>query len=159
LQPFFSTQGETPWGEVIEAAKTNSELPVIVERKDGELGGPTIATNKTKTTTGSSNKLRQELGAKLKPNDSTPTDAEGPHILVHDGVDDELFDDDVDVVLTDRQITARKTAEHVREQQLLKQYQADTKFIQEWVQKLPNPTGFKIQNVNEIMAKHFGSTY
>jgi mRNA-decapping enzyme subunit 2 len=127
LQPFFSRQGATPWGEVIDAAKSSLNLPTaIVSHEDG-------------------------VGSNLN--------VESTNLLVSQGEKGfdtvEIDDGDVDV-LTDRQITTMRKAEHERECKLLAQYEADTAFVRQWVKKLPNPTGFKIRNVDAIIAKHFG---
>jgi mRNA-decapping enzyme subunit 2 len=160
LQPFFTTTGATPWGEVIEAAKTSSDLPVIVEP---DVDGLAAVTTKTRASqdflmttlkvpsSSSSSKSKKGASASTKP-----------QIHVTDGMDYDDNDDDwyLDgVVLTDKEITARRQAEHEKEKRMLEQYEIDTKFVKDWVLKLPNPTGFKIQNVDDIIAKHFGPGY
>jgi hypothetical protein len=136
LQPFFSTQGATPWGEVIEEAKTSTFLPTLVEPDEERSGKP--------MTSGSSkNQSNSELWS----------------MLIHDErkVDDN--DDSCLDVLTDKEITAKRQAEYERERILLEQYENDTKFVHEWVRSLTNPNGFKIQNVDAIMEKHFGQGF
>jgi hypothetical protein len=58
-------------------------------------------------------------------------------------------------VLTDSEITRLSQAKADR-QRLEEQYKADTAFIQQWVANLPNPTGFRIPNVDAIIQRHFG---
>jgi hypothetical protein len=63
--------------------------------------------------------------------------------------------DDLDV-LTEAQITAKsQQRSHLVQKQskLLQQYEDDMRFIDNWVQNLPMPVPFKIQNVDAILAQ------
>lgn len=150
LQPFFNTQGATPWGDVVSDAKTDLNMPTVVE--------PTSEVAAQQQSS-SSNKASQELWSMLQVGGEGGSNAASgrPQIQVHDGAQDE--DNTFLDVLTDKQITAKRQAEFEREQKMLKQYEDDSEFVRRWVKKLSNPTGFKIQNVDAIIAKHFGQGF
>jgi mRNA-decapping enzyme subunit 2 len=149
LQPFFTSDGTTPWGELVEEAKPGSILPTMVEPGEDEAAA----------VPSSNNQINQELWSTrhLDGNDGLNMTSGRPRIQVHDAKDEN--GEDVLDVLTDKQITAKRQAEYQREQRMLEQYEEDMKFVRDWVQKLPNPTGFKIQNLDAIMAQHFGPGY
>jgi mRNA-decapping enzyme subunit 2 len=134
LQPFFSTQGSTPWGEVIDEAKSSSSLPTAMDSVEDGVG---IKVNRESTSL---------LICEGKEDLESVVD-NCPRLQRGNG--------DVDI-MTDNQITTMRKSEYERECRLLAQYEADTEFVRQWVQNLPNPTGFKIQNVDAIIAKHFG---
>lgn len=81
LQPFFSTQGATPWGDVVSDAKTDSNMPTVVE---------TTSDTPVKQRSSCRNKADQELWSMLQVEGKCNSNAVGgrPQILVHDGAQD-----------------------------------------------------------------------
>eukprot|EP00934_Nitzschia_sp_Nitz4_P004016 Nitzschia sp. Nitz4//scaffold49_size126201//124350//125876//NITZ4_003664-RA/size126201-processed-gene-0.104-mRNA-1//-1//CDS//3329553215//4006//frame0 len=117
LTPFFSEDGATPWGEVVEEAKSDAIVPQKRSKSKAANKGPAKATSSNQPP------------------------------------------DDLDV-LTDSQITKKSQERHFasQKQKMQMQYEKDMSFIQNWVSQLPNPTNFRIQNVEAIMQHHFGYT-
>ena len=125
LTPFFSTEGETPWGEVVEEAAANT----------------TTNTNTKKKTKKSKQRQRQaeeeqNLGRALleKLQKSSPKQASGRSTPT------------VDDVLIDAAITEKSQQEKLAEQK----YKQDIQFIQNWVGSLKRSSTFKI-NIDHVL--------
>lgn len=125
LTPFFSTEGETPWGEVVEEAAANM----------------TTNTNTKKKTKKSKQRQRQaeeeqNLGRALleKLQKSSPKQASGRSTPT------------VDDVLIDAAITKKSQQEKLADQK----YKQDIQFIQNWVGSLKRPSTFKI-NIDHVL--------
>jgi mRNA-decapping enzyme subunit 2 len=120
LTPFFTSNGETPWGDVIEEAKqaTNNNNSNKSSQKK----------NKKSKQQSQSQDLGQALLTKLQSSSTTPAEP--------DALD----------VFTDAQITQKSQSQKLK----YKKYQDDTKFIQDWVTKLPRLKHFRI-NVDDIL--------
>lgn len=128
LTPFFTNDGATPWGDVVQEAKTTTGGGGSVPRA---VDSP-IVTKQTK---------------KKPPSTAAAVSTKEPQILVQqDGLD----------VLTDGEITAKRQEAYQRKQRMIKQYEEDMAFVHNWVANLPRPVEFKIQNVDAIIERHFG---
>lgn len=126
LTPFFSDEGATPWGEVVEEVKDTVVSPTreMMLTKDSDL-------NKINKKGGNKNKKQQ---GKNKPKAIMAT-----------------ADNDSDLVfMTDQEITKRsqqiKLAEWNATNELERKYQQDLQDIQDWVNNLPQAAP----------TKHFG---
>ena len=159
LQPFFSQQGETPWGETVFEAKTD----------DGDYQNLLKDESQPKKKTAG-----QDLLAMLQGDfDAKSGPVSG----------DYSYDDDAGMMIfaTDKEITAKKQKDYELQKQqqeqtgksrkgksnraeqrrkkkadMIAQYNADMAFVQNWVNNLPNPVNFQIQNVDAIIDQHFG---
>jgi mRNA-decapping enzyme subunit 2 len=146
LTPFFSSGGETPWGQVVEEAK--GSVAALYDNDDdndeddhNHAGSVLLAMLHGKPT--------------QHPTVGTTVDA------VVDALEEQDQDnqDPLDVI-TDAQITKRSQERHAKheksKQQRQTQYLQDMAYVQQWVQNLPRPSGnFKLQNVNAMLQPHF----
>jgi mRNA-decapping enzyme subunit 2 len=130
LTPFFTNDGATPWGEVVEEAKNAGPPPEAAEANAGEallamLQKPVSKVNAESTATTTTTTSQEE-------------------------------EDPLDV-MTDSQITKRSQERYQKQKlRLQQQYEEDQRFIDEWVQQLPRPIEFKIKNVDAILQQAFG---
>ena len=122
LTPFFSDDGATPWGEVVEEVKDTVASPerYMMLKKD---------------------KNNKQSGGSGK-NKNTKNKNHPASILA-------TADNDSDLVfLTDKEITERsqkiKLAEWNASSELERKYQQDMQDIQDWVNNLPQPAPSKI---------------
>jgi mRNA-decapping enzyme subunit 2 len=139
LTPFFSDDGATPWGEVVEEVKET-------------VGSPERYTM-----------LEQDRNSRSKANKNKKNKQEEPaqSILV-------TADNDLDLVfLTDKEITERsqktKLAEWKASNETDRQYQQDLLDIQDWVNNLPRPAPtrqfgdfkFNVDALMEAFYQHY----
>jgi len=135
LTPFFSDDGTTPWGEVVQAAKP------AVDQAPG--GPPKPASKKTKKWDKSAQK--QILP---HPNTKNPNNDE-----------DEDEDEDNGIFLTDRQITQKSQEEKTASaSSFSSSYEENMAFVRQWVSNLPTPSttkhfGLFRLDVDAIMAQ------
>ena len=142
LQPFFSEEGATPWGDVVQDVTSDTEAAVPSFQSPRTI--PAAGSVTTNPAGSSILSMLQNAAANIKPQ---PT-ATAASISREDGGIDSLF-------LTDAEITARsqvqKTAaaavqRQQRAQARSAQYEADLAFVTDWVARLPKPP----------VTKHFG---
>ena len=142
LTPFFSHDGATPWGDVVEEARgvDNFKSP----------GRSASRTKKQQRSKKKKKKQQQQQQQPSKSGDAAVSDED-------DEADDAVF-------MTDAQITAKsqKSKTSIQSytqyrQQLEREYQQDLAHIQQWVANLPKPKPtkrfgeFKL-DVDRIMA-------
>jgi mRNA-decapping enzyme subunit 2 len=130
LTPFFSNDGETPWGEVVQEA----------------CGG-----DESQTQTGLK-KTRKGKGKKQKRNDKSGEAT--IQIMKHSSGLDDIFLTDAQITAKSQ---AAKAVETNRQKMLQQQLEEDTEYIRQWVANLPVPRRtkhfgeFKL-DVDRIMA-------
>lgn len=139
LQPFFSEEGATPWGDVVDdVASLGSPLST------GTPGPRTIPSAISSVTTNPEGSSILSLLQRGAGGGASRT----PKIVTADGSMDALF-------LTDAEITARSQAQKTKADKAAlaekraarrAQYEADLKIVQNWVANLPKPP----------VTKHFG---
>ena len=134
LTPFFSTEGETPWGEVVDeaanTATTSSGSPKRKSKKSKQR-------QKQQQEEGQPN-LGQALLAKLQKSSTTQ----------QEGQQQEDKTSTVDDVLTDAAITQKSQRDKLADQK----YQQDVQFIQDWVSQLKRPSNYQINiNIDHIL--------
>ena len=119
LTPFFSSDGVTPWGEVVEDAKVTNAPPASRPQPQTRPGQPS-----------SSNISTAGEKASVQRESTTAVNA--------------VEQDENGVFLTDREITARSQAEKTRKidyeakrRQRRIQYEQDMEFVRQWVANLP----------------------
>lgn len=152
LTPFFAQDGTTPWGEVVEEAVggVNKANQSAVSEQAGANAGEALL---QMLQGGSGGSAKKNKTSKPKKNKSTKSTNRGTESIKKD----EDHENDLVDVLTDAEITSQsQTSARSRKMRQEQQYEADMAFIQEWVSNLPNPTGFRIPNVDEILQQHFG---
>jgi len=190
LQPFFSQKGATPWGDVVDEAKSDpgdfdkffeeSERGDLSEY-DGFAEESPQTPHKPSQTTASQDLLARlqknivpvavDKASKKKGKQKASTPVSG----------DYNYDDDAGMMIfaTDKEITAKKQRDYElqkkqqqeqspptrssreearlrKKEQMIAQAESDMAFVQNWVNNLPNPVNFQIQNVDAIIDKHYG---
>lgn len=120
LQPFFSNDGSTPWGQVVAEAKESSTA--------------TGSTPQRQNTTAAA--AAKSKSSKKKSN--TQNAATTGSAAAADAALSDFF-------LTDLEITARSQASKTsaKQQAVRLQYKKDTDFISQWVSNLPKPGSSK----------------
>ena len=144
LQPFFSEEGETPWGDVVRDVAGSRSIPAV-----GSPVAPAVSV--TTNPAGSSILSLLQNASKTAPVSASSDGVPSNTMVTQDGggLLDSLF-------MTDAQITARSQAAKAAtmtnetraqtKQQRREQYQQDVAFLQDWVARLPKPP----------VTKHFG---
>ena len=163
LQPFFSQHGATPWGDVIDEAKSDpGDMDLLLKDDDDEYEYDGFAEENTR-------KSKQQKEAAPVSGDYD-------------------YDDDKNMMMifaTDKEITAKKQRDHELEknqqhqssgggapsaskgdsreearrrkkEQMIAKYETDMAFVHDYVMRLPNPLDFEIQNVDDIIGQHYG---
>lgn len=171
LQPFFSHGGATPWGAVVDEAKSDpGDMDRLLQDDEYEYDGYVA---EEKSTRKSKNKSKQQVKETVAPVSG-----------------DYDYDDDSNMMMifaTDKEITAKKERDYELEkqqyqstggggalssvstnggsreearrrkkEQMLAKYETDMAFVHDYVARLPNPVGFEIQNVDDIIGQHYG---
>ncbi len=179
LQPFFSQHGETPWGEtVFEAKPDDGDYQNLLKDESENYEGydafaqatPRQQPKPKTAAEGLLAMLQGGVGSKSTNQPSGPVSG------------DYNYNDDAGMMIfaTDKEITAKKQKDYElqkqqqqssnstkgtssraeqrrkKKEEMIAQYNADMAFVQNWVNNLPNPVNFQIQNVDAIIDQHFG---
>jgi len=197
LQPFFSQHGVTPWGDVVEEAKSDdddddvqsfAEDPATDNNNNNQAGRDLLSMlqQKDPTTNKSAKKKPKSKSKKTKQKQPQASEQQQPVSGDYD-YDNSDHDDELMIFATDKEITAKKQRDYERQKgkenkerglslsasqssssnatkrleaqkrRLLAQYENDMQFVHNWVaSSLPNPTNFKIHNVDAIIDQHVG---
>jgi len=127
LQPFFSDEGATPWGHVVDDAKQEEE-------------------ERAAAAAAAANRSARPRGGSVARTIPAVSELPAPVMTTGDGLDESLF-------FTDQEITQRSQAVKIKQQQqedpIVKlkalqkvqqeQYEADMAYIRQWVANLPKP--------------------
>jgi len=180
LQPFFSEQGATPWGDVVDEAKSDESESDGHNRSDEDDAEQFDSRRSSRELLamlhGDSNKKGRKHQGADRSDRVTPVS--GDYDYDNSGDDDHMM-----IFATDKEITAKKQrdyelkkkklsssrvtvdsrsrsskeqARRQRKQDMIAKYEEDMRFVHNWVNNLPNPVNFKIQNVDAIIDQHFG---
>jgi mRNA-decapping enzyme subunit 2 len=150
LTPFFSSDGETPWGDVVEEVKqamhhSNSNKSPK-KKTDGETPWGDVAEEvKRAMNNNNSNKSSKKKNKKSKQQSQSQDVGQALLAKLQSSSTTSAEPDALDV-FTDAQITQKSQSQKLKYQK----YQDDTKFIQDWVAKLPRPKHFRI-DVDDIL--------
>jgi mRNA-decapping enzyme subunit 2 len=140
LTPFFSDEGATPWGDVMEAAR---------DATPAHQGDVMEAARDATPAHQKQSRRKKNKNTKMK---KAQEDHNVVALLGGGDQDDSVF-------LTDAEITAKSQASKtgVRQEELQLQYEQDMDYIRQWVARLPKPRPtshfgeFKL-DVDRIMA-------
>jgi hypothetical protein len=176
LQPFFSHGGATPWGAVVDEAKSDpGDMDLLLQDDEYEYDG-CVAEEKNTRKSKSKKKMKQQVKETVAPVSG-----------------DYDYDDDSNMMMifaTDKEITAKKQRDYELEkqqyqstggeggalssvsksksggsrtearrrkkEQMLAKYEADMAFVHDYIARMPNPVGFEIENVDDIIEQHYG---
>jgi len=178
LQPFFSEQGATPWGDVVEEVK--SEDGIDENPRDDGADPSQEQLSMLRKDLVISNKKEKSKKSKSKKESSSRKQEIQPPVSGDYDYNNPDNDNELMIFATDKEITARRQREYelekqqqqkrqqkdvsqsekhaLRTERLRAQYNEDMKFVHNWVKNLPNPVDFQIENVDAIIDQHFGKT-
>jgi len=158
LQPFFSQEGVTPWGEVVDEAKSDDGDDDMLYKDDEEEEEPFHSIGAYK-------------GQKKILQKDTTVEAGGVS-----GDYDYNNDDGMMIFATDKEITAKKQRDHelqkknktsasskekarrLHKEKLIAQTNANMRYVYDYIASLPTPVNFTIptETVDAIIDKHYG---
>lgn len=143
LKPFFSEEGATPWGHVVQDVAGLTMSPRTIPAAGPP---PSITTNPAGSSVLSMLQKAAAPSSKAAPAQPSGLTMTNASITSQDGAIDSLF-------MTDAEITARSQANKTgqgaaqsRSAERRAQYEKDLAFVQDWVARLPKPP----------VTKHFG---
>ncbi|CAJ1959489.1 unnamed protein product [Cylindrotheca closterium] len=148
LKPFFSDEGATPWGDVVEEAKQGdgTNPPPSSSSKKGKNKNKKKNSKQQQQQQPSQQDLGQSLLSKLQGTSSSSSGSTFINEQQYHQQGDPLD------ILTDAHITQRSQQEKLKHQKYLE----DQAYINNWVSNLPQPKHqqYRIHvNIDDILAK------